>query len=282
MKKNLALPALAVIGGAAAFVLRLAQNRTGFEADTGLPVGGNFFTLALPAVLAAVVVVTAFLTCRLPKGEHAAFPADFSTEDPRFLLLPVAGALLMALSGLMRLAESFGLFGAVYTLTADGLEAAGSSPQVSLLTAVLTLACAAGTLLSAAACRLRAGKSPAFSTAALLVCPAALVVDLVLAYRADSINPALEAYYVDLLALVFLALAFYRLSSFGFQSGNTRRFALYTVPAAVMSCAAAADAVPNDPAGGALYLGVALALLGFLLLRLASAPHGAHDSTAPD
>ena len=51
MKKHLALPALAVLGGAAAFLLRLLQNRTGFEAETGLPVPGNVPGLALIALL---------------------------------------------------------------------------------------------------------------------------------------------------------------------------------------------------------------------------------------
>ena len=35
MKKQMLLPLLAAVGGAAAFVLRLLQNRTGFEPDTG-------------------------------------------------------------------------------------------------------------------------------------------------------------------------------------------------------------------------------------------------------
>ena len=43
MKKYAAYPALVLAGGAAAFALRLAQNRTGFEAATGLPVAGNLW-----------------------------------------------------------------------------------------------------------------------------------------------------------------------------------------------------------------------------------------------
>ena len=44
MKKYAVYPLLALAGGAAAFVLRLAQNRTGFEAATGLPVAGNLWS----------------------------------------------------------------------------------------------------------------------------------------------------------------------------------------------------------------------------------------------
>ena len=45
MKKYLFWPLMAVIGGAGAFVLRLLQRSTGFEADTGLPIPGNLYAL---------------------------------------------------------------------------------------------------------------------------------------------------------------------------------------------------------------------------------------------
>ena len=41
MKKPLLLPFIALVGGAAAAVLRLLQNTTGFEEGTGLPIPGN-------------------------------------------------------------------------------------------------------------------------------------------------------------------------------------------------------------------------------------------------
>ena len=41
MKNHAVFPALALAGGGAAFALRLAQGRTGFESATGLPVAGN-------------------------------------------------------------------------------------------------------------------------------------------------------------------------------------------------------------------------------------------------
>ena len=62
MKKYNALPLAAVAGGAVAFVLRLLQNRTGFEAETGLAIPGNLFGIALVVllvILAAVVLVLA-------------------------------------------------------------------------------------------------------------------------------------------------------------------------------------------------------------------------------
>ena len=94
-----------------------------------------------------------------------------------------------------------------------------------------------------------------------------LVVRLVLVYRQDSANPVLAAYWVELLALVLVILALYRLSAFAYGAGRTRRFTLYAVPAILLCLAALAD-------GGLSSLlfngGAALTLTGFLLQRLAA------------
>ena len=93
MKKYNALPLAAVVGGAVAFVLRLLQNRTGFEPETGLAVPGNLFGIALVVLLIVLAAGVLVLARAWPgKGECApVFPADFSVEDPRQLTLPVAG-----------------------------------------------------------------------------------------------------------------------------------------------------------------------------------------------
>ena len=68
MKKNLTLPAMAVFGGAAAFLLRLLQNRTGFEPDTGLPIPGSVPAILLPILLMAAAGVLYLAVRRvLPK-----------------------------------------------------------------------------------------------------------------------------------------------------------------------------------------------------------------------
>ena len=67
MKKQSFLPLLALVGGVAAFVLRLLQNRTGFEAATGLPIPGNAPGLALVALLAVLALAFLLLVRRLPR-----------------------------------------------------------------------------------------------------------------------------------------------------------------------------------------------------------------------
>lgn len=269
MNKEYALPLTAALGGGAAFVLRLLQNRTGFEPDTGLPVPGSFAAIALMALLLGLGAVLLGLSRLLPSGEdEVAFP--FPAESPGLLTLPVMGVFLMALGGLADLAECFGalpeglvssrhqLYG---VLREGGL---GFSPGSQGLMGILSLLAAGALFWALAACRRGDIKAPAN---ALLLPPAALVIRVVLTYRVDSVNPSLQLYYMQLLALVFLTLGFYRLSSFAFQAGRTRRFAFYTGAAVALSMASLAD-------GSAylssllLYAGGALALLGFLLLRL--------------
>jgi len=274
MKKYNALPLVSVVGGAAAFVLRLLQNRTGFEAETGLAIPGNLFGIALVILLVVLAAGMLVLARVWPgKGDGApAFPADFITEDAKQLTLPVAGAFLIALAGLADVFEGLtsGNLLAQMRAAADpyGLAAAEASlfsSRVQLILGVLLLLTGAALLLSVIACRRKEGaRSETCHPALLLVAPVVLVVRLVLTYRADSVNPSLAAYYVSLLALVFLTLAFYRFSSFAYECGDPRRFALYAGIAVVLSLASLADGGPHISslllcAGGAVFL------LGFLL-----------------
>lgn len=292
MKKQWILPITAVLGGAAAFVLRLVQKRTGFEAGTGLPIPGAPAGIALAVLLAALAVLLLLLVRRLPAETEAgpAFPADFAADDARLLALPVSGVFLTALSGLADLYEGVtrGNLLAQLSAAADPAYEASAvlqanpsafSPQLQLLMGALSIFSAAGLFLSLLACRPKETGAPKpFNGNLLLLPPVSLVVRLVLTYRMDSVDPALEAYYVELLALVFLTLGFYRLSSFAFRSGRTRRFALYAGAAVALSLAALADGAPYL-SSILLYAGGALTLLGFLLLRLAFQPKtGDNDS----
>ena len=200
MKQKLLIPALAVAGGAAAFALRLMQNSTGFEADTGLAVTGNFAGTALPILLVLLAAAAILLARKLPKTveKSLSFPAAFPAAEATDLLLPVAGVLLMAVS--------------------------------------------------------------------LLPVTVMLVVRLVLTYRTVSTDPTLEAYYVELLAVVFLTLGFFRLSGFAFDDARPRRFAVSSVMAVAFSMAAIADRSRLLLSSLALYVGGALVLLGFLVL----------------
>lgn len=195
-----------------------------------------------------------FSSGRLPgeKTSASALPQDFSANTPRLLVLPVTGVLLIAAAGLADLYEGFGLGNLIgQFLAAAGPDhiavstavtsALGLSPTAQKLLGVLSLGSAAALFPTISACR----RGGAFQGASLLLIPpVALVIRLVAAYRLDSVNPALSAYYVELLALVFLTLGFYRLSSFAFHAGQLRLYAFYTGAAVVLSMAALADGGP--------------------------------------
>ena len=274
MKKYNALPLAAIVGGAAAFVLRLLQNRTGFEAETGLAISGNLFGISLVVLLAVLVAALLVFARAWPgKGDGVpAFPSDFTVEDPRLLTLPVAGAFLIALAGLTDLFEGLTSRNLLVQMRAAadpyGLVAAEAplfASRIQLILGVLLLLTGAALLLAVIACRRKAGpQSGTYNPALLLVAPVVLVVRLVLTYRADSVNPSLAAYYVSLLALVFLTLAFYRFSSFAYECGDPRRFALYAGIAVALSLASLADGGPHI-SSLLLYAGGAVFLLGFLL-----------------
>ena len=249
MKKQWMLPALALVSGAAAFALRLWQNATGFEEETGLAVPGVFAGTALPLLLVLTGAAALILGRRLPKRvKSPAFAALFSIGETTDLLLPVMGAFLMAISGAADAATGLGV-----------LPGACFAPAAHLLLGLLTVVSAGGFLLAASACRHR---QEIFQGALVLPAAVMLVVRLVLVYRAFSTDPTLEGYYVELLALVFLAMAFFHLAGFAFDDARPRRFAASTVMAAVFSMAALADR-GSIPAL-ALYAGGSLTLLGFL------------------
>ena len=293
MEKQGFLPLLAVLGGAAALILRLWQNATGFETDTGLPIPGAPAGTVLAVFLLVMAVLLFLLVRRLPREPESGtplLPRDFATENPRLLVLPVCGILLIALSGLADLFEGLGLGNllAQFLSAADPeaalavLEADGFTPGTQKLLGILALLSAAALFPAISACRRASGgQTPPFQGAPLLLFPpVALVVRLVLTYRLDSVNPVLGSYYVELLALVFLTLGFYRLSSFAFLAGRSRLFAFYTCGAAVLGLAALADGGPHF-SSLLLMLGGTAVLLGFLLL-MGPAPAEAAPENPPD
>ena len=231
MKKYVLWPLLAAIGGVGAFLLRLLQRSTGFEVDTGLPIPGNLYAILLVAwfvVLAAVCLLAARPLLPADREDPPLFPTGFSVASPGLLTPAVMGLFLLAASGVLDLL--FGFSGAS-ALTGSGetvtvfVTAQGSqlfSGREHLVVGLLSLLSAASLLPAVPACRIRPEgetRKP-FQSPLLLVPVCCLVVRLVLTYRVVSVDPSLTDYYTELLAVVFLALAFYRLSSFAFRAGG--------------------------------------------------------------
>ena len=255
--KRFSASILGVCFGAAGFVLRLLQNRTGFEPDTGLPVPGNIPALALPVLLVLAAVVLYLAACRtLPQKAEEPFEVRFRLDDKGGLTAVLAGS-IMAASGVMDLLEAVG--GSAAAVSADGMEivatgTGGSGVAIGVLSVVSGVCLAAGTIL----CR-RKNTPPLIFLAA----PVCLLARLILVYRLRSTDPVLADYYLEILGLMFLILATYRLSGFAVQAGRPRIFTLYGEAVVIL----ALTMLPDGAAPAmVLMLGGALALTGFQMM----------------
>ena len=264
--KRFSVSILGLCFGAAGFVLRLLQNRTGFEPDTGLPIPGNIPAMALPALLALAAVAVYLLACKcLPqKAEEKPFEELFRLEDKGGLSAVLAGGCIMAASGVLELVDTVGASAAA--VSADGMEVVsvgtgtgGSGVAIGVLSAAAGICLVAGAIL----CR-KEHTQPLI----LLAVPVCLLVRLILVYRLRSTDPVLADYYLEILGLMFLILAAYRLSGFAVQAGRPRLFALYAEVTVVLALAMLPDGA--SPAV-LLMLGGALALMGFQWMLRADA-----------
>ena len=244
MKHRFSIPALSVCFGAVGFLLRLLQNRTGFEPDTGLPIPGSVPAILLPILLMAAAGILYLAVRRvLPKKmPELPFSRQFDLSNRTGLFSALAGGCIMALSGVSEIVGAMG--GSAAAVSADGME-------------IVALSVAAGVCLAAAVIACCKTDVPPLI---LLAVPVCLLARLILVYRLRSANPVLADYYLEILGLMFLILAAYRLSGFAVQAGRPRIFSFYAEVTAVLALSMLADgAAPS----ALLTLGGALALTAF-------------------
>ena len=262
MDKIQKIPLTAALGGVAALVLRLWNLRAGFEEGTGLPIPGNPSFPALLALLAVVLLALAAQSWHLSDGGNPRFP--FRTQSRLLSILPVAGAVLLCLSGAADILDALGGSRDPYEYAGlIGGEAVGMSTGVQLASGALTLLSAWAVFECARAC-LRG----TLRGRALVMIPAvSLAFRLVTVYRIDSVNPVLQDYAPALVALLFHVLGFYAFSAFTFDSGNLRQFAVAAGGSVTLALCVLADK-SDYISTPLLFLGSAAALAGFLVLAL--------------
>lgn len=276
MKNQKKLALVTAAGAVAAVLLRLLQQLTGFEEHTGLAKTGHPAGILLPLVLAAAAVGVWLLS----RGESRAaedrpFAESFSTDAAAQLTVIVMGIFLMAVGGALQVV--FGVMGSglqnvVLSGGMMGLVWMGAvSPTEVLMLGLCAVASAVCLFPAAAACRRREGEELRTVSGELLLVPVVcMVVRLVLIYRINSIDPVLQAYYVELLAVVFVTLAFYQLAGFAVGQGRPRAYCICSSLALVLCAATLADG--HDISGTVFYAGCGLTVLGFRLLYRGSLP----------
>lgn len=229
------------VQGLLLFCLRFAQDRTGFDPETGLSVPSVPGTV-LAVCLVLCAVIEAALCFRL-SGEKASFSCQFAPPEGETPIL-AAGCILLMAGGLLL---------AVPALTARDI--------VDLAAGALALASGAGFLLLAK--KVRAGEAATVTPVLPSLFFAVLFVLTI--YLPAGSDPVLARYYIPVLASALAAYAFSQLAGFLKKEGHARTF-VFTADLAVLLCLTAlADG------GGAgrclLFGGCALVLSAFLLLR---------------
>lgn len=227
--------------GLVLFLLRLVQNRTGFDPVTGLSLPCLPGTLLVAGlVLCAIAELVLFL--RLPKTKTS-FACQFAPPEKE-TSLAAAGSLLLACGGV--------------------LLAVTALPQreiAGIAAGVLAAAAGAGLLLLFK--KFRAGEEPAVS----MMLPALFfsVVFVLAVYLPAESDPVLARFYIPVLASAMTAYAFSQLSGFLRKEGSPRAF-VFTGDMAVLLCLTAL-AGSGGLGRTLLFAGCALVLTVFLLLR---------------
>ncbi|MBU5625343.1 hypothetical protein KQI82_00140 [Oscillibacter sp. MSJ-2] len=269
MKQKPALVLTAISGGVCGFFLRLYRNSTGYEPGTGLPKDGPFWPLLLLFALAGAAL---FLLLRsTPKDSMPCrFCTRFATSGDLVPALLITGDFLLAASG-------------VWTVAAALRDS--YSDSAAMVSGVLTVLCAAALFFVISGSIRQVDIPPN-----LLLAPVGYyVIQLILKYRSYSVNPVVEHYYVEILALALLLLTFYKLSAFAFVCAQIRHLALCAAMAVVFCLTALADC-PGITSEALFYFAGAVLSLSILLLcrpegfsppgrRLSRSVHHEEDST---
>ena len=228
--------------GVTLFGLRLMQNQTGFDPETGLPLP-NVPGYALIAALAVVLVSQLLLQRTLPR-EKFSFADAFIPA--RQLKLPlVLGSMLLAAGG---------AFLAVTSVT----EAAGIA---RIAAGALGVAAGFGLILSTKQL-LSGAEVSVVPLLPLLFFGVFLVLSI---YLPSADDPILARFYIPVLASAAAAIAFSQLAGFLYRESGHRRFAV-TGNLALSLCIAALA----DPLGTPILIllaGCAVVLGAFLLMQ---------------
>ncbi|NLF35294.1 MAG: hypothetical protein GX585_04940 [Clostridiales bacterium] len=252
MRKEIALPSLAVAGGVAGFFLRRWGLATAFEADTGLPVPGAPATLALLALSLALAGVLLFFCVRFRPPFPDGFGQAFRLIGAAQAALVTAAGLLLGAAGVLRLTA---LPNAVLQLRA-------SSPhQVSTLQVLMS---AAPQLLLSLLCLCSAvcvvliakhsyrGTGPAPRSGLPLVPAYTCGLWLITAYQARAGDPVMLDYLYGFLAIMAVLLALYFMAGFSFGRPRAGQTAFFCLLAVCLSFITLADV--HDLSGTLMYL----------------------------
>lgn len=236
MRKNILLPLLTLLAGAAGFGLRKWQLATGFEALTGLAVPGAPAAVVL-AVFSAAVAALLFLLTR--KGEKAlSWDVLYAAGRQNSLAataLILSAVLLLASGGTELVAQSINGF----------LPASGDTPFARIASRLLpplriVLCVGALPCIFLWARALLRGEGGTENLAVLEPC-LLLCVWLISTYQLRSADPVIQDYLYEVLAIVTALLGLYFISGPSFGNGRPRSALLFCLLGTYFSLVTLAD-----------------------------------------
>lgn len=266
MKKDVALPALAVAGGVAGFFLRRWQFSSAYQPDLGLFVHGAPATYALLGLMALMAALLLLLTMEKREGMDDFLPAFGSPSAGQMTVLAAAGLLLFAAGG-------FGIqdgFRALHLWRAAPELYQLSIPASQLLTGALCIPAGLGLLYMG-----RMAYRGELNDGGCFLAPFPTLAGLVWVFAAHlkhGTEPVLMKYGFSLFAALMLTLAHYYAAGFLYGRPRPRRTAFCALVGTAVGITSLAD-------GPDLFTAAATAAFSLSALGFA---HGALGGPWPD
>ena len=236
MRKDIALPALAVAGGAAGFFLRRWQLAAAYQPDTGLFVHGAPATYALFGGLAAVLALILLLLAREKLEGADDFLPAFGSPSAGQMTVLAAAAFLMFAAGGFGMQEGFRTL-RLWQAAPESYQLSGPGSQ--LLTGALCILAAFGVpYMGQMAYRGRINDRVCF----LVPFPAlAGLVWVFAAHLKHGTEPVLMKYGLSLFAALLLTLAHYYIAGFLYNKPRPRRALVFALMGVVVGITSLAD-----------------------------------------
>lgn len=258
MKKAIALPALALAGGVAGFLLRRWQLASAYQTGTGLFVHGAPATLVLLGFTALLALALLLLAQGKWEGIDDFLPAFGSPSAGQMTLL-TAGGLLMCFSAATGMADGFRAL-RLWQAAPEAYQLSGPGSQ--LLTGALLVLSGMGVLyMGRIAYRGRIKDGACF----LAPFPAlAALVWLFSTHLKHGTEPVLMKYAPTLLAVLLFTLAHYYVAGFFYGKPRPRRAAFCTLMGVAVGIVSLADGLAQrDVFTTAATIAFSLSCLGF-------------------
>lgn len=231
MRKDIFLPVLALVGGAAGFGLRFWQRSSAFDPAAQL------FRAGAPATVAFIVFLVVLAVAMFLLVRGAASPEDyvhaFYCPSAGYMTLMTAGSFLMlaaAALGIFELREQLALWRMGY---------GAPLPMMLGLTVILCLPAAVGGLMLGKG-NYR-GNLPEVHPMLATLPAYALLPWIVALYQEHSRQPEIMLFAVAILAVVCSELGFYRAASFAFGRIRVKQCLFFSLMGVVLMLTALAD-----------------------------------------